>query len=310
VHLFKQPATADQLQASRTGLPPQQIDPAFTRSVVRLQHAIALQCRQVATFHRAVLTGPRLAALLSSIASSLNRAGCVHVSTAFSAMESEAIDRCATLLLAAFDLRIAAAEKALPLPCAKLDADLDAVGRVCFEEFDRELADCVLVEARSARRNELNRHVATATARVQKTNEERIAARMRDVVHAHVVVLKAAIESWCDAHFPLTDIAQLDTEFALQRRDAQAAIEKDLGALRADVLASSDYRIVIGDAHGSLKEVILMRDLLNEAICKERRIDELQSRLATSQSMPASKPPGTRISTNPKLSHLVCVACS
>lgn len=198
-------------------------------------------------------------------------------------MESEAVDRVAALLLAAFETKIATLEHECPMPSAKLDNQLTLLSRVLFEEFDLELQDCVLRELRLAKRNELNRHVVSACARLHTTNTQRIMERMRDVVHGQLIALKANFEAWCDSKFPLKDVSLIDTQYSAQRLSAQQAIEFDLGLLRADALSSDAYRAQIDDLDASLKELIMLKSMQNEAMLKDARIDELNQRVLAQQ---------------------------
>lgn len=274
VWLLKQPASADDLKAYRE-LPESLVDPEFTSEVQKLTVVLNQQLRTPTLFNGTYLNGVKITTLLQQITSNLNTNGAISVPSVFRAMENETVARVYAEVVDEWQKRTEKLAKSLPIAVAALNAQLAVSSKRALEKYDDELSDCVLVEERTKRREELVLLTTKAKDRLTSENHELLLKLIRKVVTEQTNLTKVSFESFCARVIPIEESRVLEQEFHQQKTKNHAAISDALQE-HPEAADLPEYKYALLENEEVLTEFLSFKLVQNEARVKEEKITRLQ----------------------------------
>jgi len=283
IWLLKQPASADVLKAHKE-LPEELVDPEFTREINRLSVVLAAQMKAPAHFAGQVLTGTRVATLLSQITTALNTSGAISVPSVFRAMEDEAVHRVFTEVVARQDAKLSKLSAAFPISKPTLIAQIDGLFRRSLDEYDTELADCVLMEEKTKQRAELIALQGKAREVLVASNQDLLLRFLKKTFTDATAAAKARFEQYCQEHVPVEDARLLEQEFAAVRQSHKQSVAHALSPF-PEASELSEYRFTSLESDESLTEFLQLKLLSNDTQVKAHKIEKLQDEAIKQQQL-------------------------
>jgi len=202
VHLFKQPAEPDQLK-NYAELPEDLIDVEFSNTLDELREKIIEQTTEPRLFNGVILTGTRLAGILSNLVEIVNSGVDVNVPSVFRAMEQEAVLRIVELALKEFSKLIKGFE--LPISSVELKKQINGAKTKAVEFYEAKLITCTLKDEVEKGKEDFNKRSIPIGEKAEKENIKASWAYAKEMVLKEVTALKQEYVKWCEATIPSED---------------------------------------------------------------------------------------------------------
>jgi hypothetical protein len=243
--------------------------------VQKLTVVLNEQLRSPTLFNGTYLNGVKVTTLLQQITTSLNTNGAISVPSVFRAMENETVGRVYGEVLEEWNKRVEKLTKSLPISIGALQEHVATAIKYALERYDDELSDCVLVDERTKKREELLQLTSKSRERLLSENHELLLKLLRKVIQDATNMTKVSFESFCARVIPIEESRVLEQEFSQQRAKNLAAIQDALKDI-PEAVQMPEYKYALLESDEVLTEFVAFKLVQNEARVKEEKITRLQ----------------------------------
>lgn len=274
IHLFKQPANADELKDHKE-LPEELIDPEFVETVSQLLCKVTEQMKEPTLFNGKPLTGPKLKTLITTVCKQVNEGGAINVPSVFRAMEKETVMRIGGLCYNGFKKAAEAIRVRLPVPDKECKEQLKKAIEDMLVKFDDELTECLLDTEKKAMRTEIELTAKKMEDDVNRENRDATLLKVKQVISTRMTKLRKEFEQFCEDNIPLEDGRKLDRKFADLKKEAMTAIHDDLSTVEG-ATNTDEFRHLLLESEETLQEFLQFKSIQNENTIKDNSIKKLR----------------------------------
>mmetsp|Transcript_46774 Transcript_46774/g.92036 ORF Transcript_46774/g.92036 Transcript_46774/m.92036 type:complete len:605 (+) Transcript_46774:76-1890(+) len=274
VHLFKQPATADELKEHKE-LPEELIDQEFIAGVNNLLTSVTKQMAEPTLFNGKPLTGPKMKSLMATVCKQVNEGGAINVPSVFAAMEKETVMRVGAACFQEFKVLADALKEKLPIPDQECKDALSKAIKDMLERFDEELKECLLEVEKKGMKTEIELHAKKVEDDVNRTNRENTLLKIKSVIGTRMGEVRSRFDKFCNDNIPLDDGKQLDKTFASLKKDAIEEIHKDLESVEG-ATNLKEFSHLLLESEEVLQEFLTLKTIQNENTLKDAAIKKLR----------------------------------
>lgn len=271
VNLFKQPANPDQLK-EHAELPEELIDVEFSNTLDELRDSIIEQTKEPRLFNGVILTGSRLAGILSNIVNIVNSGVDVNVPSVFRAMEQENVRKVQKMIIDEFTKLIKEFE--LPLSEAEHDKHIAVAKEKVIKIYDAKLITCTLQDEVEKGKEGFNKKSVDIIDRAKKENLDACWAYAKEMVLSEVQTLKKDYEVWCQERIPSEDTQIFQSRYSEMQLNAAKSLAGKLRHL-PHILGDPKFESLMKIEQEKVDVVVQVQVAKNQAELNEAMVQKI-----------------------------------
>ena len=171
-----------------------------------------------------------------------------------------------------------------PMSRSALNAQLAVLCSHSLEEYDTQLADCVLEEEKLKKRAELVSSQASAKDACVAENHEALLRFMKKVVLDSLAATKLAFETFCAQVVPIEEVRVLEAEFATRKAGHAKTVMEALSPF-PELPGLAEFKYAQLEAEEALTEFVAFKLVQNDAMVKAHKISKLQEEAIVQQQL-------------------------